>query len=241
MNASHVLITGVSSGIGFGLAAEYLARGDRVWGVSRRQPDDLVSAHENFRFSGLDLTDEEAVRRELPRLLADCKRLDYVILNAGVLGEIGDLAETPLPRLRSVMETNVWANKTTIDVLFDLDIPVSHVITMSSGASVNGNRGWNGYSISKAALNMLTRLYAHEHAQTHFAAVAPGLVDTAMQDYLCGHPQDERFASLEVLKSKRDTSDMPQPRDAARRLVSVFDRIDGLVESGDFVDIRNLD
>lgn len=234
-----IFITGVSSGIGHGLAHEYLSRGDSVFGISRRQPADLL-AFDNFRFAAVDVTDAEAVENELPRLLNARQTLDVAVLNAGILGRLADMKDTSLEELKRLMDVNVWSNKTILDVLLANCPTPRKVITISSGAAVNGNRGWSGYSVSKAALNMLTMLYARENENTHFSAVAPGLVDTAMQDYLCGHEVDERFTSLEVLKSKRYTDQMPGPVQAAKQLIPVFDSIEKHVESGGFVDVRQL-
>ena len=46
---------------------------------------------------------------------------------------------------------------------------------------------------------MLIALYADEFPNTHFTALAPGLIDTAMQDYLTQLPPDPRYAPLERL------------------------------------------
>jgi len=230
-------ITGVSSGIGRGLAEEYLAQGWKVFGVSRRQPQ---IENDNFHFAALDLTDESKVASVLSQLLGETNHLSHVVLNAGVLGKVADIADAPLDDLRRTMDINVWSCKTVLDCLFAMKIHCDQVVTISSGAAINGNRGWNGYSISKAALNMLTQLYAAENEKTHFAAVAPGLVDTAMQDYLCGHPEDPRYPSLENLKVRRGTPEMPRPADVAGRLISVFGRLPETCASGGFVDIRQL-
>ena len=234
-----IFITGVSSGIGNGLAQEYLKLGDQVIGVSRRTPTELTSSN-NFRFMTLDVADERSVEDRLPGLLVEVPEIDLVILNAGILGQLADMKDSSLSDLKRLMDVNVWANKTVLDVLFANCPAIKRVTSISSGAAVNGNRGWNGYSISKAALNMLTMLYARENENTHFSAVAPGLVDTAMQDYLCGHHADARFDSLQVLKSKRGTDEMPGPLQAAQKLISVFDSIENHVESGGFIDIRRL-
>lgn len=178
-----VLITGVSSGIGHALAKDYLDEGARVWGASRRTPDDLQQ-HPAFSFASLDLNLPVEIPAVLSRLLAGVEALDLVILNAGRLGEFGDLAEADLAELKTTMQINVWANKVLLDWLFQQKIALGQVVAVSSGASVNGNRGWSGYSISKAALNMLTRLYAKERPETHFCALAPGVVDTEIQDEL---------------------------------------------------------
>ena len=90
-----------------------------------------------------------------------------------MLGSLGDMSEAQLDDLKRVMDVNVWSNKTVLDALFARAFPVKQVVTISSGAAVNGNRGWRGYSISKAALNMLTRLYAAENPDTHFCARWP--------------------------------------------------------------------
>ena len=233
-----VFITGVSSGIGHGLATEYLRTGDVVYGVSRRRPEDLCS-NDNFHFVSLDVTDQAKIIDVLPKFFESMSQLDIVVLNAGLLGTIGDMKDTSIAQLRELMDVNVWACKFVLDVLFK-NLDIRNVVTISSGAAINGNRGWNGYSVSKAALNMLTSLYAQENEKTHFAAVAPGLVDTSMQDYLCGHEEDSRFPSLDVLKSKRGSSEMPTPQEAAVKLIKLFDSIEQHVESGGFVDIRHL-
>lgn len=236
---SSVFVTGVSSGIGEGLADEYLSRGWDVYGISRRSPVDSLGG-DRFRFQSLDVTQPTDYAAALFGLFEERRQLDLVILNAGVLGRIGDLIDADLDDLIQTMAVNVWGCKLVLDWLYSHDIQITQVVTISSGASVNGNRGWGGYSISKAALNMLTRLYAKERPETHFTAFAPGLVDSAMQEYLCGLPTDERYPSLEILRSKRHTADMPDGREAARRFASVFAELPQLVESGEYVDVRNL-
>ncbi len=72
-----------------------------------------------------------------------------------------------------------------MDWLLEWGRPVRQVIMVSSGATVLGNKGWGAYALSKAGLNMLARLYDHEFPDTHISALAPGLIDTAMMDYLC--------------------------------------------------------
>jgi NAD(P)-dependent dehydrogenase (short-subunit alcohol dehydrogenase family) len=176
----------------------------------------------------------------LSKLLEGVGHLDVAVLNAGILGRFDDLASVDLANLRHVMEINVWANKTVIDGLFCSDRTIRQVVTISSGASVNGNRGWAGYSISKAALNMLTKLYAREHLETHFCALSPGVIDTPMLEELCALSPDDRFPALEALRRKRNTPEMPMPEEAAGLLIDVFARLPDLVESGEYADVRKL-
>lgn len=234
-----IFITGVSQGIGLGLTRAYLENGDRVFGVSRTKPVTLAD-ESAFTHLALDLTDHEEVRWKLPVLFGTIKELDLVILNAAAIGAFGDLVSGSFQDMQKTMELNLWANQNILSVLYSSGITIRQVVAISSGASISGNRGWGAYSLSKSALNMLVRLYASERPETHFTAFAPGVVDTAMQEYLCTLPRDRRFPTLLVLRKKRGTSEMPDPDAAGKRFLPVFDRLPELVESGGYLDIRKL-
>jgi NAD(P)-dependent dehydrogenase (short-subunit alcohol dehydrogenase family) len=233
-----VLITGNSSGLGRGFTAAYLGQGWTVYGISRRGCEDLDGDLHDIR---CDLGDPDAVAPALEQLLAGVDRLDLVILNAGVLGPIRDLADTPVATVEEVMRINVWANKRILDWFLSRPLPVTRIVLISSGAAVTGHRGWGAYALSKATLNMLTQLYAHEFAGSQLLALAPGLVDTAMQSVLCDPAQTDagRFPSLQRLRDARGTGAMPDPTACAARIV---DLLPSLADrpSGSFVDVRDL-
>ncbi len=234
----NILITGVSSGLGKGLATVYLEQGATVYGISRRTPEDLPT-HPEFHFLPLDLSDAAATVSQLPDFLQPATAFETVYLNAGVLGKVRDIKDCPLDELKQQMDVNLWANKLILDALREAALPVGQVLTLSSGAAVNGNRGWNGYSISKAALNMFTHLYAQEWPETHFTAFAPGLIDTPMQDYLCDEVDASQYPSVQKLKTARGSEHMPQPIEAAKRIIAVLPKLKNL-PSGSFADIRKL-
>ncbi len=238
--SQNVLLTGVSQGIGRALAAVCLERGDTVYAMNRREPD-LAPSPGTLRWWRHDLSDLDGIPSALSQLLAGVEHLDLVVLNAGVLGPIRDLVDTPMDELRRVMNINAWANKLLLDGLASSDISVRQVIGISSGAAVSGNRGWNSYSLSKAAFAMLLRLYAAEMPDTHFCSVAPGLVDTAMQDYLCGLDEEHAstFPSVARIQGARGTEAMPSPDVLAPRLLRIFEQVLNR-PSGDFVDIRKM-
>lgn len=234
-----VLITGNSSGLGHGLTEAYLGRGWEVYGVSRRGCTDLT--HHKLKDVRCDLTDFESIPAAMESLLMGISHLNAVILNAGILGKVQDMADSSLEDIRQVMDANVWSNKVLLDWLLYSGIRIDQIVLISSGASINGNRGWGAYALSKATLNMLTQLYAHEFPHTHLVALAPGLVDTAMQDVLCDPAQvdEEHFPSVGKLRAARETPAMPKPREAGELIA---DAIPGLrqLPSGSFADIRTL-
>lgn len=236
----NVLITGCSSGLGFGLAGHYLNEGHKVFGISRKQNEGL-DQKTGFTFLSQDLADFEGLRRRLPDFLKNESSLDLVILNAGMLNEIKDLKDTDIEEIRQVMDVNVWANKVLIDVLFEALGSVRQVVAISSGAAVSGTRGWNAYSLSKATLNMLIDLYSREQPNTHFCALAPGLIETGMQDYLNTLPEEyeQKFPMVKKLKEARGTNQMPKPPEAAKIVADSIKKVLNY-DSGSFLDVREL-
>ncbi|WP_136806025.1 SDR family NAD(P)-dependent oxidoreductase [Desulfosediminicola flagellatus] len=234
----RVLITGVSSGLGEALATYYLQRGWYVYGLSRRVPKGLID-DENFRFVSVDLSAFESVVLGI-RELIDVKSLDLVILNAGILGSFGDMVDASLETLHEVMDVNLWSNKLIIDFFVQEEIAVQQIVAISSGASTSGARGWNGYGISKAALNMMIKLYAAELPDTHFTALAPGLIDSPMQEDLCSQDNSPHYPTLNRIKSSRNTDAMPQPDKAAKTIAQRISNLPETVKSGEFMDIRKM-
>jgi len=237
-----VLITGVSTGIGHALARRCLNRGDTVYALGLHAPAEWQDER-RFRFCEQDLRQFDALAEAVPRLLGDAERLDLVILNAGILGEIKDIRDTSLDEIHQAMEINTWANKVLLDALFALGLPIPQVVGISSGAAVSGSRGWSSYALSKAAFKMLLQLYAAELPDTHFCSFAPGLVDTAMQDYLCGLPEAQtlRYPTLSRIQAARGTDAMPTPHVLAPTLLEAFEKVRTEAPSGTFVDLRELE
>lgn len=231
---ANIFITGNSNGLGLGLTRFYLDRGDTVYGLSR---SDCPLQHANLQQVRTDLAQLDRIEPDLQALLPDS--LDLVILNAGILGSISDLSDTSIQDSHRLMDINVWSNKVIIDWLIKHNIAVRQLVLISSGASIKGNRGWGVYSISKASINMMARLYAHEMPDTHITAYAPGLVHTRMQDHLCRNVDTRKFSSIKHLVNAYQTEAMPDIDTAAALIANSFARcLD--CPSGSYLDIRDL-
>lgn len=234
----NILITGTSSGLGYGLADYYLTNEHIVFGISRKVKKEQKQ-NKNFRFLSQDITNFREVETNIISFLKEVKKLDLVILNAGILNDIKELKNTSLDEIKKVMDVNVWANKVLIDSLFKHIPEISQVVAVSSGASVSGSLGWNAYSLSKATLNMLISLYAKEHSDTHFCALAPGLIDTKMQDYIFELPQEKEFPAVKKLKKAKQSGEMPTVEEAAEINAKAIEKVVNY-ESGSFLDVRNM-
>jgi len=233
-----IFITGTSSGVGFGLAKHYLDRGFHVYGISRKSNTEL-NGYENFNFLSQDLSQLGILPKVLSVYADSVKNLELVILNAGILNEIKDLKDTGIDEIKKAMDINVWSNKILIDTLFSCVENIEQVVAISSGAAVSGARGWNAYSLSKATLNMLISLYSKELTNTHFCALAPGLIDTQMQDYIFALPDEEKFPVVQKLKKAKGTEQMPDPIMASETIANAIEK-SKKYPSGSFLDIRNL-
>ena len=226
-----LFITGIGSGLGKALVLEALNRGYEVYALSRRLPEELK---DKIEFVPADLRDLEKISPKVMELLSNVNELDLVILNAGILGEFGDMHDIPLRKFQEVMEVNLWANKVIIDTFIDMGVMVKQIIGISSGASVNCNRGWNAYSISKAALNCLLKLYAREMENTHIIALAPGLVLTPMLEDVMKQDTNRYPSVKRIIESPKRT-----PEETAKLIFEILPKLRDY-ESGSYVDVRKM-
>jgi NAD(P)-dependent dehydrogenase (short-subunit alcohol dehydrogenase family) len=215
-----VLITGISRGIGYGLAKYYLQNGDEVYGLGRSNP-----FGDEIRFYKIDLSAFEKISRAIDALEID--KLDLAILNAGILGEIKLMKEWSVKELQNIFDINVWANKVLIDELAPF---TEKIVVMSSGAAVNGNPGWGGYALSKCALNMMVSIYAKE-IDSKIYALAPGVIDTDMVAKVISGDHS-KFPSLDRVEAGRVGLE-----EGVKRIVNTIEKLDEF-ENGSFVDVR---
>jgi NAD(P)-dependent dehydrogenase (short-subunit alcohol dehydrogenase family) len=235
MVKKRALITGNSSGLGLGLSKVLLAHDYRVFGCSRRGCN-LSGDIADIR---CDLTQFDTIPGKLDQLLAGIEHLDLVVLNAGKLGEIKQISETSLNELQQLMDINLWPNKIILDWFIQSCISIDQILLLSSGAAVMGNKGWGGYALSKCALNMLGRLYAHELPGTHISSIAPGLIDSEMMDYLCTKADSEAFSALRRIKRAREDGSILSCAEGGERILETLPRLKEF-ESGSYIDLRQI-
>lgn len=232
-----VLISGTSSGLGLELAKDYLNSGSQVWGLSRNLSEEL-SHYNDYHHISCDFENEITLETHLKEQQFP-SMFNLVILNAGQLGTIQRLVDSEQEELKRLMQVHVWSHQILLKYLFLKEIVIHQIIGISSGASVNGSAGWSGYSISKAAFNMWIQLFSHDYPTTHFTALAPGLIDTQMQEQLQNNPNEAFFPSITKLKESKAQGLVWTPQELAPRLIQSFPK---LLEfpSGSYQDIRKI-
>lgn len=227
-----ILLTGASRGLGSGLLDYAINANYETITLG------LTNPQKSNRHIHCDLSKLDQAEKIVKEDLID-KSFDIVFLNAGILGPLDKIQNTTIKALDSVMEVNLWANKLILDQLLFIEASIKQIVLISSGASVSGGRGWAGYSLSKAAANMLMQLYAHEFHGAHLVALAPGLIESEMQEKIREADFGEAFPVFKRLKKAKGTADMQSPQEAAKKIFDVLDKVLEL-PSGSYADIRKL-
>lgn len=152
-DAPVVLITGTSSGIGSACASHLARSGYRVFGASRQHQ----CGFKNFVPVVMDVTDDDAVREGVDRILAETNRIDALINNAGI-GIAGAIEDCSIDEVKTQFETNFFGTfRVCKAVLPGMRTRRSGtIINMSSIAGIVGLPYQAIYSASKFAIEGMT-------------------------------------------------------------------------------------
>ncbi|SDD23516.1 hypothetical protein SAMN05216345_10777 [Cupriavidus sp. YR651] len=243
------IVTGASRGLGAALTRALLKPGNRVICVARSRSPELEA---EATASGVpvawhlqDLSQPGAAAGWLGSVLDavdDAPASVTLILNAGVVEPIGPITElhetTLVPHLLTNLATPMTMTGAFIEHTARLDCP-RKVLGISSGAARNPVQGWSAYCTGKAGLDMFMRAVNAEYASipeprtVRAVALAPGVVDTGMQETIRGAD----FAQVQRFRDLKANAQLASPEETAQRIVAYLARPDfGKTELDD---IRN--
>ncbi|HEV2603373.1 MAG TPA: SDR family NAD(P)-dependent oxidoreductase [Microvirga sp.] len=185
------VVTGASRGIGRAAALALAEAGAHIVALARTQGA-LEELDDAIRERGgsatlvpVNLKDYEALDRLGAALHQRWGKLDILVGNAGILGELAPITHVNQPVWDEVMAVNVTANYRLIRSLDPLlrASDAGRAVFVSSGAAHKCLAYWGPYSISKAALEALVRTYAAETVKTPLRVMLlnPGPLRTAMR------------------------------------------------------------
>src|SRR4029077_18964498 len=171
---SIALVTGASRGIGRAVALTLARAGAHIVAVARttgalEEIDDAArAAGSSATLVPLDMRDYAGIYRLAAAVKQRYQRLDVMIGNAGVVGQRSPLDHIEPQNWDEVIAVNVTANWHLIRAMDALlkRSAAGRAIFVTSGAATHARAYSGAYSVSKAALNALARVYAAETEST---------------------------------------------------------------------------
>ena len=197
------IVTGASSGIGFGCATKLAQMGMAVLGVGRDENrlaelakalEETTGDPERVATLAIDLIGDDAPRRIVDLAVTRWGHIDFLINSAGV-GNPKPLDETDDETLDYSLNLMLRAPfRLARDVLPHMP-PGSAIINVTSTFAVVGGLRGGAYSAAKGGLTALTTHIACQYGSQGIRcnAVAPGVTRTPMVERRL---QDKRFLKM---------------------------------------------
>jgi len=226
MESRHIVITGVSQGLGRAMAEQFINRGHVVSGCARNRNaidelNDRTTSH--CQFSVVDVSDAEHVQQWATQILAANGPPSLLINNAAMINRNAALWDVPANEFCMLTDININGTFHVIQAF------VPAMIKVQTGVIVNFSSGWGRstspdvapYCASKWAIEGLTRALASELPHGMAAIpLNPGIIHTEMLDSCFGasassFPSPDQWAETAVpFLLQLDTSDNGTPHTA---------------------------
>lgn len=241
----NIVITGVSTGIGYGATTEFIKKGYRVFGSVRKEEDAARLKKEfgpDFEALIFDITDSKKIRTEAARVksMIGDNNLVGLINNAGAT-EGGPLMHIPLDQVRQNLEVLLVGQLAVTQAFLPL-LGASKVNTKAPGriimiSSTSGKSGFpfvGPYATAKHALEGMSKSLRGELTMygIDVIVVGPGNIKTA----IWGKNKSETIEQYretdyyEALKNMHIYMQELVPRDSldldvfSRKLIKIFEK-----------------
>lgn len=187
MSFRVICITGANGGLGQAIARAFLAESadNCVWlGVRQRREAAAELAGEfpgRCELAELDVTQPDAWRVLVERIVARHQRLDVLVNNAGFHAD-ALLAQMPPDAWRGVLATNLDGSFHGCQAVLPTMISQRHgrIVNIASLSALAAPAGQTNYAAAKAGVVALTQSLAKEVARIGITvnAVCPGYIET---------------------------------------------------------------
>jgi NAD(P)-dependent dehydrogenase (short-subunit alcohol dehydrogenase family) len=214
LRGKTALVTGSSRGIGLAVARALAAAGARVVLTSEHERDQLdddaqlVLDEPGATYIGpIDLTREGQAEKLVAGAWEELGGIDVLVNNVGTFREPSFL-ELTRADFDFIFTLNVWSAVAVTQAVVRRAVAAGRGGRVLFSTSLNGSRSEPAhtlYDASKGAINALTRQLAVELAPVGWttAAVAPGLVETALTDFGLRSDPAARQAVLDQIPIRR--------------------------------------
>ena len=235
-NHMSFIVTGASSGIGRATVEELASRGHNVVAVARRrdQLDELAARHSTVAALPADVTTELGVERVVAACAA-WDRLDGVVHGAASLIDAGGYGAVDPIRLTEHFRVHVAA-PIALNQALSATRPPQRIAYLDSYSATTLRRGWEAYSITKAAAQMAARAAAAWGGPLVIRAF-PGAVQTPVLDVVL----DSAGPAALDYRAMLERGEVAQPADTARFVSDLLEAPEALVASRDSWDYNSAE
>ncbi|KAL4868996.1 hypothetical protein BDV12DRAFT_90324 [Aspergillus spectabilis] len=187
MAAKTIIVTGASRGIGLAITKYLLTtpQAHNVVVIARSiEPLQKLKSEYGSQVAVLngDLADPSLAQKAVDLALSSFGQLDGLVLNHGILGQVGKIATADIQEWKRGYDVNFFSLVAFITAALPaLRERKGRIVFTSSGASVSAYRGWGLYGSTKAAMNHLALSLGEEESDVVSVSIRPGMVDTEMQ------------------------------------------------------------
>lgn len=194
MQRKNILITGASSGLGWGMAKEFAKQGCDLALCARRVDrletlkEELQALNPNIKvlLKALDVNDHEAVFTVFKEFRAEMGTLDRVIVNAG-MGKGASIGTGYFYANKQTAETNFVAAIAQCEAAMEIfrEQNAGHLVTISSISAVRGfRRAMTVYAATKAALTSLSEGIRIDvrHTPIKVTCIHPGFIRSEINE-----------------------------------------------------------
>ncbi|MDP7241547.1 MAG: SDR family NAD(P)-dependent oxidoreductase [Rhodospirillales bacterium] len=185
------LVTGASRGIGRAVAKRFAEEGAHLILIARTQgaleelDDEIQALGGHATLVPTDLIDYSKIDEMGAAVFQRYGRLDILVGNAAMLGILGPLGHTDPALWEQTVALNLTANWRLIRSFDPLlrQSEAGRALFVTSGAAHGAVPYWGAYATTKAALEVMVKIYAAEVAKTAVRVnlVDPGVIRTAMR------------------------------------------------------------
>ncbi len=223
---NYFYITGSSSGIGKALTELLLQdKNNFVTGLSRNNP----IKDTRYKHHQIDLGQISEV---IDFNFSSHPEADKVVLinNAGTLGHVTQIGQMKDQEIQNAFNVNLTAPAILINKFvktYQNTRQEKIILNTSSGAARHTVTSWSVYCSSKAGIDMFSSVLEDEQKERSFShatkifSVAPGIVDTAMQDEIRSIPEKDFKDVSRFIAFKKENMLTP-PEEVARKFLDII-------------------